>query len=360
MVACLSPNGLNVYQGSAEPTSLFVATVEGVALLQRDARGWRCRGLRLEGKHISALLFEPERGGLFAGVHGGGLYRSLDLGETWERRDAGLPEDHVFSLGCARSAESILYAGTEPPSLAESRDYGETWAELSALREVPGRERWFFPGPPHVAHTKSIAFDPRDANHMYVAVEQGALLETTDGGRSWTELSGYARPDDPFYHDVHLVVPVPTNPDELFLTTGVGLYHSTDGGRAWERLTASDFRIGYPDHFIVSPLDSDMVFMAGASKDPTTWRTSGTAEGIVMRSRDSGRSWHPPKSGWSPSLRANVEAMSIAAFGAGFTLFAGTTDGVVYVSTDAAERWSIAASVPPISKVGHYKLLRMG
>ena len=54
------------------------------------------------------------------------------------------------------------------------------------MREVPGVEKWTFPAPPHQAHVKSIAFDPRDPSVIHVAVEVGGFLKSTDGGKSWT------------------------------------------------------------------------------------------------------------------------------------------------------------------------------
>ena len=55
-------------------------------VLRRPEAGasWQNQGLRLEDKHISSLLWEPERNVIFAGVHEGLLYRSVlglaDLG----------------------------------------------------------------------------------------------------------------------------------------------------------------------------------------------------------------------------------------------------------------------------------------
>jgi hypothetical protein len=50
--------------------------------------------------------------------------------------------------------------------------------------------------------------------------------------------------------------------------------------------------------------------------------------------------------------------MSIVHHGGGFTLFAGNTDGEVFISEDEGAQWSrIAAGLAPISKLGHYRLV---
>src|SRR6185312_10969104 len=131
------------------------------------------------------------------------LYFSGDDGETWERRTNGLSIEHVFSL---RAVGDAILAGTEPVSLFKSVDAGLSWQELPAIHQVPNTERWTFPGPPHIAHTKSIAIDPRNTGVMYVGVQQGALLQTTDGGTSWREIDAYYTPEDQWYRDIHQVV----------------------------------------------------------------------------------------------------------------------------------------------------------
>jgi photosystem II stability/assembly factor-like uncharacterized protein len=356
MVVCLSPNGLNVHQSDAPPTRLLVATAGGVSVLERQSASspWQLVGTTLTGKHPSALLFEPRRGGVFAGIHNGGLYFSADAGETWQHRTSGLTIEHVFSLRCT-DGPTIL-AGTEPVSLFKSSDYGETWQQWPNIQNVPNTDRWTFPGPPHIAHTKTIAIDPRDARHMYVGVEQGALLETTDGGAAWREIDAYYTPQDQWYRDIHQVVLRPSNPDEIFMNTGIGFYHSPDGGLTWQHRTNPDSRIGYPDQLVFSPMNDNVLFITGARRDPTTWRASHTADATVLKSEDGGHTWHESNAGLPSPMQHNIEAMSVVGHPGRYTLFIGDTGGNVYCSDDEAATWSLIASgLAPISKGGHYR-----
>lgn len=362
MTVCLSPNGSNMFETESSADELLVATVDGVARLRSSDSGstWQPGGVELRGLHISSILFEPRRGGLFAGVHGEGLYFSPDGGRSWQPRMSGLSVRHVFSLSAVeRNGNVVLYAGTEPAHLFESLDYGESWTELSALRQVPDTDRWTFPAPPHVGHVKSIVPDPRNAEVLFVGVEQGALLKSTDAGRTWRELAGYATPEDRAYKDVHRIVLRPANPDDVFMPSGIGLYASHDGGETWERVTTRTDRIGYPDQFLISPLDDKVMFMAGSAQSPGVWRTSHHADATVMRSSDGGRTWAESGQGLPPSMRGNIEAMSLARHPGGFMLFAATTAGDVFASDDQAETWrSIASGLAPVSKVGHYHALQ--
>ena len=362
MIACLSPNGQNVTSGTEAPARLLVATLKGINVLERDGPGapWAVRGLRLEGHHCGSLMIEPRRGGVFAGMHSGGLYFSPDGGETWERRADGITIDHVFSLGWAhRGDDVVLYAGTEPASMFRSDDYGRSWVELPGVKETTGREKWSFPSPPHQAHVKTMTVDPRDPGVIYAGVEQGDLLKTTDGGATWRVLDEYSKPTDWTYRDIHLVIVHPDVSAELYMTTGMGLYRSRDAGAHWELIVDNSFAIGYPDHLIVAPDDHDTMFMAGAGKDPGHWQSSHTAQGTIAKSRDRGLTWADASRGFPNDRRPNIEAMSVAAYPDGFVLFAGTTDGIVFASEDGAESWSaIADGLAPVTKGRHYRALQ--
>jgi hypothetical protein len=107
------------------------------------------------------------------------------------------------------------------------------------------------------------------------------------------------------------------------------------------------------------PDDDRVLFMAGAADNPGTWRQSHRAEATVMNSHDGGRSWEAGGRGLPENMRGNIEAMTLASYGHGFSLFAATTDSEVYASHDRAETWPrIASGLAPVSKVGHYMPLQ--
>ena len=359
MLACLAPNGQNVFKGSGPCSRLVVGTLDGLKVLERGAAGWSVSATRLDGLHISCTAYEPKHRGLFAGVHEGTVYFSADEGLTWEPRGNGLTINHIFTLGYAEPPSGVvIYAGTEPAALFKSHDYGQSWQELPALRGVPDTDKWCFPAPPHQGHTKTLAFDPRDLTHIYAGIEQGALLESTDGGYSWAELDDFSKPDDLVYKDVHQIFLRPTNPEEIFMTGGMGLYHSTDRGRHFEHLTNRGFRIGYPDQLVFSPEDDRVIFMSGSSSNPGSWRQSHHASSTIVRSRDGGRTWEEANNGLPKDMRANIEAMSLYSWSGGYALFAGNTDGDIFLSENRGESWTTIAHLSPVSKGGHFRPLQ--
>jgi photosystem II stability/assembly factor-like uncharacterized protein len=361
MVACLSPNGSTAHEDVAPALRLYVGARGGLSVLERAAPGapWRLGMPALEGRHVSAVMADPGGHWVAAGCHDGGFYFSTDAGRSWERRSEGLSIEHVFALAYGGAAERpTFYLGTQPVALFRSEDLGRTWRELPVIAGMPGHEKWSFPDPTNTSHTKCIAVDRRDPAVLYVAVEQGGLFRSDDHGATWRELASYYRPDDRWYRDIHRIVQEFADPDRFYMTSGTGLYTSPDRGETWEHLTDPDFRVGYPDHFVVSPLDPKVLFMSGARLDPTTWRHSHYADSTVMRSGDGGRSWADASHGLPETRRANIEAMSIASYPGGFDLFTGNTDGEVFASGDGGESWArIASGLGAITKLGHFRLV---
>jgi len=363
MKACLSPNGQVRSAGLRPLTNLFVATIRGIVTLERDGPDspWRETARVLEDRHLSSILIDGRSGLMLTGVHGrgeeGGLFRSEDGGATWEMSMDGMASGHVYCVDCEqRGDETFFYAGTEPPALYQSRDMGRTWTDLASLREVPGTEHWIFPPPPHIAHVKTVAFHPDQPGTIYALVEQGALLCSTDDGRSWTELDAYSSKEDSFYRDVHRVAIASHDPNRLYLATGDGLYYSADGGERWEHLQKRTDRVGYPDALFLDPADDDTVFLAGAGDAPETWRVAGGAHAGFIVSRDGGRNWSELMNGIPEPLPGNIEAVSMHSWPGGLAFYAGTAIGDVYASEDGGNGWQrIATGLPPISKARHYR-----
>jgi len=360
---CLSPNGVDVYHVDSAPTSLLVGTMDGVVELQSagESGAWNAVNRSLGGLHIGSLMSEPVRGALFAGVHGEGLYRSLDAGHRWESDLPGLTVPHVFSLACDRRGDAVtLYAGTEPARLFRSRNGGDSWSELPGLASAPSRDKWWFPAPPHIAHVKHVATDPRDERVIYVCVEQGALLKSSDGGEHFEQLL-FEDAGCRYNNDAHRIVFNPENPDEIFLDGGDGIFRSPDAGRTWEHVATPSMRVAYPDHLYLAPDDPKTLFAVGGGDPPNIWRSSGNARSTIVKSRDGGHSWNQIGGGLLSSLPGNLEAATLVSWPGGYGFFAGSTDGEVFCSLDRGEHWNrIADSLPPVSKCVHHGNLVKG
>jgi photosystem II stability/assembly factor-like uncharacterized protein len=84
-----------------------------------------------------------------------------------------------------------------------------------------------------------------------------------------------------------------------------------------------------------------------------------TADTTIVRSRDHGRSWDTEPKGFAVAPRANIEALTMAAYPGGYTLFVGDTEGTVHASEDGGASWSrIADEVGPVTKGNHAAALR--
>jgi len=366
MAIGLSHGGSNLYSSGEQSRQLWVGTKDGLVLLERgDAGGWHEGHRALRGQHISSIIFEPTSGLMFAGSFFGSVHASADGGKTWERRDNGITVHDVYSLASTVVDGNVhVYAGTEPAHLFCSETLGEHWSELPALRSVPSSPNWSFPAPPHIAHTKFITFDPRDSNTLYACIEQGALLKSTDSGASWAELNTVGsfrdkdRPAEHFY-DVHKALIDPRDPKKIFVTGGAGFYVTSDGGNTWERWTSPDWAEDvYPDGFVLNPRNPDVMFVAAAEHNPTTWRKSAYAGGRIYRSSDGGKNWQRLAGGLPENLKHEFGALCLEACGDGYSVFGATTGGDVYCGENSGERWTlIASNLAPISKKGHERLL---
>lgn len=362
MVVCLSPNGRAISQAGSPATELLVGTIRGVIHFGRTdaSQPWKEYRRSLEHVHVSAVLHEPRSGRIFVGGHGrGGLWVSDDDGDTWSDAGHGIEQEHIFHIAAQdRDDGVVMFVGVEPANLYRSDDLGASWQLLPALTKVPGTEKWTFPPPPHLAHAKNVSWHASDPETILVCVEQGALLKSTDGGHSFFEIASYESDRDLWYHDTHRTVIRQRDPRQIFLSSGEGVYYSADGGDTWKHIQTRHDRLGYPDALVIDPHDEDVVFIAGAGNPPREWAGESIANSNagVIRSDDGGETWYEAMNGLPQPVTGNFEAMSLFGHPGGIELFLGTATGEVYCSPDRGANWStVAEGLPPVSKVHHYR-----
>ncbi|MEE9129139.1 MAG: hypothetical protein V3T84_03910 [Phycisphaerales bacterium] len=161
----------------------------------------------------------------------GGIYRSTDAGQTWTKLTNGLPEQTGrIGLDIYRSDPRIVYAfvesdlggkvgdpfsnDTRAGGVFRSDDGGETWQRKAALS-------------PRAFYFSRIRVDPEDDKRIYLP---GWILYVSDDGGG-TFRAGTAKV---VHVDFHAMVIDPDDTDHILIGTDGGLYVSYDRGETWD------------------------------------------------------------------------------------------------------------------------------
>ena len=127
-----------------------------------------------------------------------GVFRSDDGGRSFVDVTEGLPSFHGFPIAITRREPDAVYVvpletGSDnfracPGQFAvyRTRDLGETWERLT--RGLPGPDDY------QSAYRESMDTDGLDPEGVYVGTSNGQVYASTDGGDSWQRLPGTLPP----------------------------------------------------------------------------------------------------------------------------------------------------------------------
>jgi photosystem II stability/assembly factor-like uncharacterized protein len=216
------------------------------------------------------------------GPASGTLSRSMDGGRTWTDITPGSAQDEgVWAVAAPPDAPGELFIGTTHARLFHSADHGRSFKECTAFLDLPGRDRWSFPPPPHIPHIRAITFDPANPSVIYVGVEEGGVFRSRNRGATF----------EPFnrglYPDVHALAVDPADSRRLYATTGRGFYRLD--GSSWKFVSQGVDR-PYTVPLLVDP--GGTLYIAGAAGAPPSWMARG-ADSMLFISVDGGCSFRP-------------------------------------------------------------------
>ncbi|MHB8469142.1 MAG: WD40/YVTN/BNR-like repeat-containing protein, partial [Gaiellaceae bacterium] len=294
--------------------------------------------------------------------HGAGVWRSSDLGESWELSSEGLTYGDDSDLKLSKvttlsAAHGRVRVGAEACGLFESTDRGATWALVSTLDGQPHRDLWNEPGnqPPGHLGLSAILPHPEEKERFWAIIQGHGIFETTDDGTTWTPRNRGLRADWPLDDPevgfcVHKLVLSPDS-ERMYQQNHVGMHRSDDLGRSWVEISE-----GLPSEFgfaaAAHPHDRDSFYVIPL--DPGHGRVMPEGQAAVWRTSDAGSTWRRLDRGL-PQRGAHVgvlrEAMAIDSFDTP-GLYFGTSTGQVFASADEGETWNeIASYLPGISSV---------
>ncbi len=360
--------------------TLLVASRKGLFVVRGQGAQWAIASHHFAGDPVTQVLVDPRNGDWYAalrmGHFGVKLRKSTDGGDTWVEVAAPAfppkPNDGVLAADTtpwnvemiwSLTAGSVdqpgtLWAGCMPAGLFKSDDGGLSWALNKPLWEDPRRLGWFgggndFPG------MHSVLVDPRDADHITVAISCGGVWQTLDGGGTWALTADGMKADylpadsaqDPNTQDPHRMVQCAAEPDVLWVQHHCGLYRSTNGGQHWAGI-ASPAPSGFGFAVACDPADPLRAWFVPAVSD--THRYAADGKMAVNRSDDGGvtfKTFHqglPQTHAYHLVYRHSLELAPDRN-----TLAMSSTTGGLWISPDAGEGWHcISRDLPPVAALG--------
>lgn len=184
---------------------------------------------------IYAAMWEHGRRPWFikSGGTTGGIYKTTDGGDTWNKLEGGLPE-LIGKIGLDVSASNprrvyaIVEAELDKGGLYRSGDSGETWELMNGDRILWSRA-WYY------MHLKA---DPLDENTVYVL--NAPFMKSIDGGKTFEK-----RPTPHGDHQDHWINP--ENSNNMINGNDGGATITFDGGESWSSImnqpTAQFYRV---------------------------------------------------------------------------------------------------------------------
>jgi photosystem II stability/assembly factor-like uncharacterized protein len=381
---------------------VLVGTHKGAFILTSDGKreNWQVAGPHFAGweiYHMKGSPADPNR--LYAsqtsGWFGQIIQRSSDGGKTWETpgggltpNPAGMPsgESNKFAYDTSDATGKPLtthqwydgtqhpwefkrvwhiepsltdpdtaYAGVEDAALFRTTDGAKSWQEVSGLRGHGTGPKWQ-PGAGGLGlHT--IILDRSNPKKMYIAISAAGAFRTDDGGATWKPTNQGLRspyipdPTAEIGHCVHHVAMHPERPGVLFMQKHWDVMRSDNGGDLWTEVSGN-LPTDFGFAIDVHTHEPETIYVVPIKSDSEHYPLEGKL--IVYRSKSGGNEWEPLTKGLPQSnCYVNVlrDAMAVDTLDS-CGIYFGTTGGQVYMSPDAGNNWTpIVQNLPAVFSV---------
>jgi len=383
---------------------VLVGTKKVAFILTADAnRGqWTVDGPHFAGweiYHMNGSPADPDRiyASQTSGWFGQIIQRSSDGGKTWEQPGSdgqplttpdGMPRGesnkfaydtspengkplttHQFYDGSQKPWEfkrvwhlepslddpDTCYAGIEDAALFRTTDGGKSWHELTGLRGHGTGPDWM-PGAGGLClHT--ILLDPNDPDRIFVAISAAGSFRSEDGGKTWKPINKGLKsqyipdPDAEIGHCVHRIAFHPSKPQTLYMQKHWDVMRSDDGGDTWYEISGNlPTDFGFPIE--VNTNEPETIYVVPIKNDSEHYPPEGKLR--VYRSRSGGNDWEALTKGLpQKDCYVNVlrDAMAVDALDP-CGIYFGTTGGQVYASADGGDSWApIVRDLPSVLSV---------
>lgn len=191
---------------------------------------------------LTCVAVDPLNGRfVWAFTSGGKVLRSDDYGQTWTLQTV-LPAFEPRLIRVLPNDSGDILVFTKTAGIFRGDHHGSTWTPLKGnLDEVSGS-----------TDIRSVALH---SSGWYIATA-GGLLRSTDDGQTWTAIHTLVTAGSIAVQNVAVH---PRTGQDIFITVGQKLHHTTDGGASWSVTTLPTTRI--PVTLMFDPSRDDILYL---------------------------------------------------------------------------------------------------
>ena len=261
----------------------------------------------------------------------------------------------VWHLEPSLSDPDTVYAGVEDAALFRTTNGGRTWEELSGLRGHGTGPKWQPGAGGMCLHT--ILLDPTVKGRMFIAISAAGAFRSDDAGKTWKPINRGLKsqyipsPEAEVGHCVHRIAQHKSRPDTLFMQKHWDVMRTDNAGESWQEVSGN-----LPTDFgfviDVHAHEPETIYVVPIKSDSEHYPLDGKLR--VYRSKTGGNEWEELTRGLPQSnCFVNVlrDAMAVDSLEK-CGIYFGTTGGQVYASADAGDSWApIVRDLPAVLSV---------
>ncbi len=284
-----------------------------------SAGSWAPSSTGLTPSLVNVLTIDPSSPGtIYAGTNVG-VFKTTDAGGNWNTTGTSPGPVTTNAVAVDPSNSSVVYAGALSGGVYKSTTGGATYTQ-----KITGLGNLF---------VNALAIDPVTPATIYVGTFLG-IFKSTNGADNWVEIRNGISGSSPQINEIAID---PTNPNTVYMGTNRGMFKSTNGGALWTTINGGAFSNFTPNisALVIDPLNPS-----------TLYASARFGNEVLFKSVDGGVTWTGGSTGLSTTLGGQpfvptINTLAIDPVSTS-TLYAATTLGSVFKSTNGGAHWSPA------------------
>lgn len=193
---------------------------------------------KVVGTGIVEMAMDPKNSNvIFAGATGG-LFKTVNGGATWERKEVGLGDKYIFAIAFDPQNTNTVYVATQLNQVYKSTNGGDSWTPSSTGLPTGVGE----------VTANALAVDPTNSSVVYLAGSTGGVYKSMNGGLTWQQTSQTA------LSTVTTAVAIdPANTATVYAgTLASSVFRSTDHGETWVKISEGMGNLGIKNFAVSS------------------------------------------------------------------------------------------------------------